>query len=81
MTEIQDVVDKYMNEATNDKAKADWNKVVDVIRSIDDMKQFRTAQNLVKNFTKKHGKDQNHGMLEAELKLVSRRLRFNPTGH
>ena len=79
---ITETVDKYlMNEDSSEQAKKDWNKVIDVIHSIDDMKQVRTAQNMIINYKKVHGDDQSHKMLELELKMVSRRLRVNPTGH
>lgn len=76
MSDIQAVVDKYtINEMSNEKAKNDWNKIVDVINSIDSMKQVETTSNMIKNFVKVHGKDQSHGMLELELKMKSRSLR------
>lgn len=73
---ITETVEKYLvNEMPNEKAKNDWNKIVDVIHSIDDMKQVDTARNMIRNYIKVHGKDNNHGMLELELKMKSRSLR------
>ncbi len=76
MSDIQDVVDRYtMNETTNEKAKNDWNYIIDVIHSLDDMKQVGSVHNMIKTFIKNHGKDQSHNMLELELKMKSRSLR------
>lgn len=80
--DITERIDQYLMDTDNvnemkltGQAKTDWNKVVKVIKSIDDPKQLEAARNLIKNFIKLHGKDSGHNLLELELKSVSRRLK------
>ena len=60
---------------TEDKETEAWNKIVDVIHSIDSAKQVEAARNMIKNYVKLYGKDNNHVMLELELKMKSKTLR------
>lgn len=51
-----------------------WYKVIDVIHSIDSVKQLEAGRNMIRNYVKMYGKDNNHAMLELELKLKSKKL-------
>ena len=56
------------------QARQDWMKVIRVIKSIDNMRQVESAQNLINLYKIMHGLECDHKLLELELKFKIREL-------
>lgn len=69
-----ELVEKYLNEDMKN-AKKDWEKVIDVIKSVKTRAQLGTAHEMIKNFKRMYPSYDDSKLLDLEWKAMSRKLK------
>jgi len=54
--------------------KSDWQKIVEVIRSINDLRQIPCAQKIINNYKRMYGLECDHKLLELEVRYKTLKL-------